>query len=110
MSHSLGGNFVLYFLSSVSASWKRRFVHAFVPLGAPWAGSAVAFNLYAAGDNREVDEIDHKIIREEQRSYETGEDGIHTELPLHWPREGLREGKMRREASVRGRRVASTFD
>ena len=91
LSHSLGGNFVLYFLSSVSASWKRRFVHAFVPLGAPWAGSAVAFNLYAAGDNREIDEIDHKIIREEQRSYETGEDGKHS-LQLNRPQEGEGEG------------------
>ena len=73
LTHSLGGVFGLQFLTRiVDSEWKRRFIHAFVPMGTPWAGSAVAFNLYVAGDSRGIKSVDPKLIREEQRSYETG--------------------------------------
>jgi len=44
----------------------------FVPIGTPCAGTVVAFNIFAAGYDMGIKVVDPKIIRSEQRSYETG--------------------------------------
>lgn len=72
VSHSLGGLFALHFLNRMTAEWKRDNVKLFVPIGTPWAGTVVAFNIFAAGYDMGIKVIDPKIIRSEQRSYETG--------------------------------------
>ena len=43
--------------------------------GTPWAGTTIAFNIFAAGYDLGISAVDPKIIRAEQRSYETGEAG-----------------------------------
>lgn len=72
ISHSLGGLFALYFLNSMTDEWKRENIKLFVPIGTPWAGTTIAFNIFAAGYDLGISAIDAKVIRAEQRSYETG--------------------------------------
>jgi len=72
MSHSLGGLFALYFLNSMDVEWKRDNIWAFIPIGTPWAGTTAAFNIFAAGYDMGISAVDPRVIRAEQRSYETG--------------------------------------
>lgn len=72
ISHSLGGLFALHFLNQMTDEWKRENIKLFVPIGTPWGGTTVAFNIFAAGYDLGISAIDPKVIRAEQRSYETG--------------------------------------
>jgi len=72
ISHSLGGIFALHFLNQMTEEWKRQNIKLFVPIGTPWAGTTIAFNIFAAGYDLGISAIDPKVIRAEQRSYETG--------------------------------------
>ena len=72
ISHSLGGLFALHFLDKVvTAEWKKENVALFLPIATPWAGTALAFNIFAAGYDMGISAVDPKLIRSEQRSYET---------------------------------------
>ena len=43
VAHSLGGPVSLYFLNKrVTQKWKNKYIHAFISLSAPWAGSSQA--------------------------------------------------------------------
>jgi len=72
ISHSMGGLFSLHFLQQQSQTWLDRHIHRFIPLNTPWTGAALQLNTYASGYNMEISLIDPLVIREEQRSYETG--------------------------------------
>jgi len=72
ISHSMGGLFGLYFLQQQSLTWLETHVKTFVPLNTPWRGAVIQLNTYASGYNMGIDMIDPLVIREEQRSYETG--------------------------------------
>jgi len=72
ISHSMGGLFALHFLNQMTDEWKREHIKRFVPIGTPWAGTTIAFNIFAAGYDLGISAVDPKIIRAEQRSYETG--------------------------------------
>ena len=72
VSHSMGGLFGLHFLQLQNQAWLEKFIHKFVPLNTPWTGAALQLNTYASGYNMDIDMIDPLVIREEQRSYETG--------------------------------------
>lgn len=54
VGHSLGGPVSLYFLSgypSVTQEWKDKYIHAFVPIAASWAGANQALELQVSGIN-----------------------------------------------------------
>jgi len=72
ISHSQGGLFSLHFLQQQSQHWLDQHVHRFIPLSTPWTGAVVQMVTYASGYNMNIPLIDPLIIREEQRSYETG--------------------------------------
>jgi len=72
ISHSMGGLFSLYFLQMQSEAWLVKHIHRFIPINTPWMGAALQLNTYASGYNMDISLIDPLIIREEQRSYETG--------------------------------------
>jgi len=72
LGHSLGGLFSTYFLNSKSQEWKDRYIAGLVTVNTPWAGSVRATNMYASGHNFNIDAIDRLVIRDSQRSYETG--------------------------------------
>jgi len=83
MSHSMGGLFGLYFLQRQSSEWLHTYIHRFVPISCPWIGAVIQFNTYASGYNLGISVVDPKIIREEQRSYETGVYIL--PHPYNWP-------------------------
>jgi len=72
VTHSMGGLLCLYFLQSQSQEWLQQYVHSFIPLNTPWRGAVILLNTYASGYNLGIDMIDPLVIREQQRSSETG--------------------------------------
>ena len=72
VAHSLGGLMTTYFLNQQSDEWKDVYIKALVSLNAPWDGAMVVAQLQAAGDDWGMDIIDRNVIRDQQRSYETG--------------------------------------
>merc|ERR1719347_878443 len=83
ISHSMGGLFSLHFLHQQTKAWLDKFIHTFIPVGTPWGGAAVQLLTYASGYNMDISLIDPLVIREEQRSYETGVYIL--PLPTTWP-------------------------
>nr|CAH8868916.1 unnamed protein product [Trichobilharzia regenti] len=51
VGHSLGAKYALYFLKSMTKSWKRLYIKTFVSLSAPLGGSVKALKIEASGDN-----------------------------------------------------------
>lgn len=72
MSHSMGGIYTLYFLHTVSQEWKDKYVKVFIPVNAPWKGSALVSNLYTSGYNWGFTLLDQEVVQTMQRSWETG--------------------------------------
>jgi lysophospholipase-3 len=72
VSHSMGGLFGLHFLQHQSREWLQTYIHRFIPISCPWIGAVIQMNTYASGYDLGISIVDPKIIREEQRSYETG--------------------------------------
>jgi len=70
ISHSMGGLQTLYFLSRQSPEWKAAHVAHWIPISAPWGGTAKEFRLFATGDSQGLP-VNANTIRGEQRSYET---------------------------------------
>lgn len=83
ISHSMGGLFGLHFLQNQDPEWRDRFVSRFIPIATPWAGAVIQLNTYASGYNLGIDLVDPLVIREEQRSYETGVYIL--PHPAYWP-------------------------
>eukprot|EP01133_Synstelium_polycarpum_P003429 gene3429-3894_t len=51
VAHSMGGITSLYFLQSMSRTWKSKYIDSFVPIAAPWSGSPKAIRTVVSGDN-----------------------------------------------------------
>jgi len=83
ITHSMGGLFGLHFLQQQPRAWLDKFIHSFIPVSTPWAGAALQMLTYASGYNMDISLIDPLVIREEQRSYETGVYIL--PLPTTWP-------------------------
>ncbi|VDQ13097.1 unnamed protein product [Trichobilharzia regenti] len=49
VGHSLGAKYALYFLKSMTKSWKRLYIKTFVSLSAPLGGSVKALKIEASG-------------------------------------------------------------
>ena len=74
MGHGLGGLMINRFLESISPEWKRKYVHVFVPVAVPWAGSVMALYDYETGGFLKTDSYAKKIqYWEIYRSWETAE-------------------------------------
>jgi len=82
ISHSMGGLFGLHFLQRQDYAWRARYINSFIPISCPWVGALLQMNTYASGYNLGITITDPKIIREEQRSYETGVYLL--PHPYHW--------------------------
>ncbi|KAF8567881.1 hypothetical protein P879_07551 [Paragonimus westermani] len=51
LGHSLGALYTLYFLQQKTDEWKRTYVKAYMPVGAPFGGSVRALLAVTSGDN-----------------------------------------------------------
>jgi len=83
ISHSMGGLFGLHFLQNQDEAWMNKYIARFIPLNTPWIGAVLQYITYASGYNMGISVIDPLVIREEQRSYETGVYILPN--PYNWP-------------------------
>ncbi|KAG9272009.1 phosphatidylcholine-sterol acyltransferase [Astyanax mexicanus] len=67
LGHSMGSNYILYFLNQQSKAWKDRYIKSFISLGAPWGGAVKPLRVLASGDNDGIPLVSNIKIREEQR-------------------------------------------
>ncbi|MBN3306794.1 LCAT acyltransferase, partial [Amia calva] len=67
LGHSMGGNYILYFLNKQPQAWKDRYVKGFISLGAPWGGAVKPLRVLASGENDGIPLVSNIKIREEQR-------------------------------------------
>ncbi len=54
VAHSMGGLVSLHFLtgfSGINQAWKNKYIHAYIPLSAPWSGSVGAMQGVVSGYN-----------------------------------------------------------
>ncbi|ESO12856.1 hypothetical protein HELRODRAFT_159443 [Helobdella robusta] len=51
MGHSMGNNFILYWLNRQPQWWKDLYIDSLISLAAPWAGSVKTLRLMASGDS-----------------------------------------------------------
>ncbi|CAH8641442.1 unnamed protein product [Heterobilharzia americana] len=51
VGHSLGAKYAMYFLKSMTGSWKKTYIKTLVLLSAPLGGSVKALKIEASGDN-----------------------------------------------------------
>lgn len=49
LGHSLGCQYILYFLNHKPQSWKDKYVKGFISLGAPWGGAVKTLRVLASG-------------------------------------------------------------
>lgn len=49
LGHSMGCNYILYFLNRQSQAWKERYIQSFIALGAPWGGAVKSLRVLASG-------------------------------------------------------------
>ena len=71
VAHSLGGLMAHHFLLGMSPEWKRKYVHLFLPVAVPWAGSVNALNLYTTGAILDADARTRSHYRQTYRTWES---------------------------------------
>lgn len=49
LGHSMGSNYVLYFLYQQTQAWKDQYIKGFISLGAPWGGAVKPLRVLASG-------------------------------------------------------------
>lgn len=49
LGHSMGSNYVLYFLYQQTQTWKDQYIKGFISLGAPWGGAVKPIRVLASG-------------------------------------------------------------
>ncbi|MFT7813915.1 phosphatidylcholine-sterol acyltransferase isoform X2 [Arapaima gigas] len=83
LGHSMGSNYILYFLNQQPQSWKDRYIKSFISLGAPWGGAVKSLRVLASGENDGITLMSNIKIREVQRMTTTNLWLIPSELA--WP-------------------------
>ncbi|XP_072972832.1 lecithin-cholesterol acyltransferase-like 1 [Typha angustifolia] len=72
LTHSLGGLFALQMLNCSPLSWRRKFIHRFIALSAPWGGTVVEMRVLASGASPlGLSFLDPLLVREEKRSFDS---------------------------------------
>ncbi|XP_030628443.1 phosphatidylcholine-sterol acyltransferase [Chanos chanos] len=67
LGHSMGSNYILYFLNQQTQAWKDKYIKGFISLGAPWGGAVKPLRVLASGENDGIPLVSNIKIREEQR-------------------------------------------
>ncbi|XP_039619774.1 phosphatidylcholine-sterol acyltransferase [Polypterus senegalus] len=67
IGHSMGSNYILYFLNQQTQAWKDHYIKGFISLGAPWGGVVKALRVLASGENDGIPFVSNIKIREKQR-------------------------------------------
>ncbi|XP_055790425.1 phosphatidylcholine-sterol acyltransferase-like [Salvelinus fontinalis] len=67
LGHSMGSNYVLYFLYQQTQTWKDQYIKGLISLGAPWGGAVKPIRVLASGENDGIPMVSNIKIREEQR-------------------------------------------
>lgn len=49
LGHSMGNNYILYFLNQQTQHWKDHYIKGFISLGAPWGGAVKPLRVLASG-------------------------------------------------------------
>ncbi|KAK1163440.1 phosphatidylcholine-sterol acyltransferase-like [Acipenser oxyrinchus oxyrinchus] len=83
LGHSMGSNYILYFLNRQSQDWKDLYIKGFISLGAPWGGVVKPLRVLASGENDGIPLVSNIKIREEQRMTTTNPWMIPSDLA--WP-------------------------
>nr|XP_023697419.1 phosphatidylcholine-sterol acyltransferase isoform X1 [Paramormyrops kingsleyae] len=100
LGHSMGCNYILYFLNRQSQAWKERYIKSFIALGAPWGGAVKSLRVLASeisehrihpfgappsssGENDGIPFVSNIKIREKQRMTTTNPWIIPSEMA--WP-------------------------
>lgn len=85
LCHSMGCNYVLFFLNHQPQAWKDRYIKGFISLGAPWGGAVKPLRVMASGENDGIPLVSNIKIREEQRMTTTNPWMLPSEEA--WPRD-----------------------
>lgn len=85
LGHSMGSNYILYFLNQQSQEWKDKYIKSFISLGAPWGGAVKPLRVLASGENDGIPLVSNIKIREEQRMTTTNPWMIPSEQA--WPKD-----------------------
>ncbi|XP_061078419.1 phosphatidylcholine-sterol acyltransferase [Conger conger] len=67
LGHSMGCNYILYFLNHQPQAWKDHYIRGFISLGSPWGGAVKTLRVLASGENDGIPLVSTIKIREEQR-------------------------------------------
>lgn len=68
IAHSMGNIVTLYFLNTMTQTWKDKYIKRFVTMGAPWGGAMKTMKVVASGDNLGVFVVRTIRARIEQRT------------------------------------------
>ncbi|CAK8678186.1 unnamed protein product [Clavelina lepadiformis] len=71
ISHSMGGLYTTWFLNHQSQAWKDKYIHSFISLSTPWAGSTESLQAIVSGFTFHVPLLNPLVVRTEQRSWES---------------------------------------
>ncbi|XP_052454439.1 phosphatidylcholine-sterol acyltransferase [Carassius gibelio] len=85
LGHSMGNNYILYFLNQQTQHWKDHYIKGFISLGAPWGGAVKPLRVLASGENDGIPFVSNIKIREEQRMTTTNPWMIPSEEA--WPKD-----------------------
>uniref|UniRef100_A0A671SX25 Phosphatidylcholine-sterol acyltransferase n=1 Tax=Sinocyclocheilus anshuiensis TaxID=1608454 RepID=A0A671SX25_9TELE len=85
LGHSMGNNYILYFLNQQTQHWKDHYIKSFISLGAPWGGAVKPLRVLASGENDGIPFVSNIKIREEQRMTTTNPWMIPSEEA--WPKD-----------------------
>jgi len=65
VTHSMGGPTALSFLNNQPQTWLNKYIASFIPIAAPWAGSAKALKTTLTGDNFGIEVLGMNLLNVE---------------------------------------------
>mmetsp|Transcript_1267 Transcript_1267/g.3662 ORF Transcript_1267/g.3662 Transcript_1267/m.3662 type:complete len:488 (-) Transcript_1267:99-1562(-) len=69
VTHSMGALWTHYFLTHMPCEWKKKYVHAWVPISPAYGGVVIDLKQLISGDSADVPLVKPSTLRTEQRSY-----------------------------------------